>query len=574
MYVRPRLRVRPRNGGIAAFTPLSLFSGGAKGAWYDPSDYSTLFQDSAGTTPVTAVEQPVGLMLDKSQGLVLGSELNDGLDVLANWTVFGTNTIAQDGDAIKVTYVSNALGAYSLFQAAKGLSTNLTVGQWYKVTGQAKVNTGSANVTINTASVWTSSAITSTTYVDFTIYFLCDNATTNYIAFSNLQTGEEIWIRGVSVKSLAGNHASQSTAASRPVLRARYNLLTYSEQFDNAAWSKISGTSITANATTAPNGTTTADLMYPTTTGASRSVYQTINAGNIVSVYAKANGINHVWIIDKSGGAVAAWFNLSTGAVGTIVAGYTSSIESVGDGWYRCVLRANTGNFVYAQIGLSDADNSLTSTTNGTSGIYIWGAQLVYGSSAGTYQRIAAATDYATAGFLPYLAFDGTDDSMATGSIDFSATNAMSVCVGVSKLSDAAQGTIVELSASTDTNANAFNIRAPNASLNNYQFEQRGTAFSVATVTQTAPDTAVITGINGQVSPFTSVRRNNGAFGINTTNPNISAFGNYPLYIGRRGGTSLPFNGRIYQMVVCGKALSASELASTEAFVNTKTGAY
>jgi len=54
-------------GAIAAiFSPLSLFSTGAQGAWYDPSDLTTLFQDSAGTTPVTAVGQPVGLVLDKS----------------------------------------------------------------------------------------------------------------------------------------------------------------------------------------------------------------------------------------------------------------------------------------------------------------------------------------------------------------------------------------------------------------------------------------------------------------------------------------------------------------------------
>jgi hypothetical protein len=44
--------------------------------------------------------------------------------------------------------------------------------------------------------------------------------------------------------------------------------------------------------------------------------------------------------------------------------------------------------------------------------------------------------------------------------------------------------------------------------------------------------------------------------------------------IGRRNNASLPFNGRIYQMVVCGKALNSSELASTEAYVNSKTGAY
>lgn len=43
-----------------------LFANGERGVWYDPSDISTLFQDVAGTIPVTGVEQPVGLMLDKS----------------------------------------------------------------------------------------------------------------------------------------------------------------------------------------------------------------------------------------------------------------------------------------------------------------------------------------------------------------------------------------------------------------------------------------------------------------------------------------------------------------------------
>jgi hypothetical protein len=49
-----------------SFDPASLFAGGQEGAWYDPSDLDTLFQDSAGTTPVTASGQPVGKMLDKS----------------------------------------------------------------------------------------------------------------------------------------------------------------------------------------------------------------------------------------------------------------------------------------------------------------------------------------------------------------------------------------------------------------------------------------------------------------------------------------------------------------------------
>lgn len=50
----------------ATFSPLSLFAASEQGAWYDPSDLSTLFQDSAGTIPVTADGQPVGKILDKS----------------------------------------------------------------------------------------------------------------------------------------------------------------------------------------------------------------------------------------------------------------------------------------------------------------------------------------------------------------------------------------------------------------------------------------------------------------------------------------------------------------------------
>lgn len=50
----------------ASWSPASLFTGGAQGAWFDPSDVSTLFQDSEGTIPVTSPGQPVGRMLDKS----------------------------------------------------------------------------------------------------------------------------------------------------------------------------------------------------------------------------------------------------------------------------------------------------------------------------------------------------------------------------------------------------------------------------------------------------------------------------------------------------------------------------
>jgi len=210
-----------------AWNPRRLFANNEVGVWYDISDMSTLFQDSAGTTPVTAVEQPVGLILDKSKGLVLGPELDDGLATAANWTVFGTNTVAQLGDAIEITYVDNHGGAYQPLRQTCGLTTDLTVGKWYKVAGQAKVNTGSANISIATASAWTSAAITSTSYVDFVIYFLANSATTNYISAANLSAGEVLTIDNISVKELPGQHSLQATTAARPVLRAAPTRIDY-----------------------------------------------------------------------------------------------------------------------------------------------------------------------------------------------------------------------------------------------------------------------------------------------------------------------------------------------------------
>ena len=56
------------------FSPSALFALAEPGVWYDPSDLTTLFTDTAGTTPVTTPGQTVALALDKSKGLVLGSE--------------------------------------------------------------------------------------------------------------------------------------------------------------------------------------------------------------------------------------------------------------------------------------------------------------------------------------------------------------------------------------------------------------------------------------------------------------------------------------------------------------------
>jgi hypothetical protein len=165
----------------------------------------------------------------------------------------------------------------------------------------------------------------------------------------------------------------------------RTNLAKFSEDFSNAQWVKFQG-AITANSGAAPDGNSSADLLYPATSGNYRAIYDnTVTTSNMVSIFAKANGKNFISIIKADGSDIAAWFNLSSGSVGTVIAGYTATIQNVGNGWYRCSLYVQTGNFSIIQFCVNDSDNSISVTKNGTDGVLIWGAQAESGSFPTSY---------------------------------------------------------------------------------------------------------------------------------------------------------------------------------------------
>jgi len=562
------------SAGVTEFSPADLFTGGVQGAWYAPDDFSTLFQDSAGTTPVTAVEQPVGLMLDKSQGLVLGSELvtNGDFASSSGWTLPGVGT-------------NSITGGQAVLSGASGYllrtGTSITAGQWYRVSFTVTGYSGSGTVRpyIQASPVFGSNVTGNGTFVQYLLATTTNANTEIGLNFASSFTGN---IDDISIKSFAGNHASQSTSTSRPVLRARYNLLTYSEQFDNAtAWTPTSATiSPNTTATTDPLGGNTADsIIAPIAANSQHRVYQAFSASTYtLSIYAKAGTASFI-SLSRSNDAAYATFNLSTGAV-SASAGGTGTIESAGNGWWRCIFTSSVAtSYLQVAIGTTAANAYPNAAWVGAGeNVFLWGAQAVTGSSAGTYQRIAAATDYATAGFLPYLAFDGTDDSFGTNSINFSATDKMSVCAGVTKLSDAAYGAVVELSAAVDSNNGSFAIFNPNAAEWETRLKGDLANGSYRPATFTAPITNVVTLLGDLANPTSAqkiIPRINGVIKQNTFNGGAIGtgnFGNYPLYIGRRNNVSLPFNGRIYQMVVCGKTLSAAELAATESYVATKTG--
>ena len=171
---------------------------------------------------------------------------------------------------------------------------------------------------------------------------------------------------------------------------SRTNLFLQSQTFDNASWVKRSGT-ITANAATAPDGTTTADKFVPDAGGTTHDFYQlgTPTSGtNTLSIYVKASGLTWVALNLNGVANAVASFNLALGTVGTVAgaaATKTASIEALADGWYRLILTATAGAGGASGFFSGEADNDWTYSADGVAGCFVWGCQLEANSFASSY---------------------------------------------------------------------------------------------------------------------------------------------------------------------------------------------
>ena len=167
----------------------------------------------------------------------------------------------------------------------------------------------------------------------------------------------------------------------------RTNLALFSEQINNTAVYAIQQSAVTANAITSPDGTTNADLWYPTSnsnTGSCR-LLQTITGPSsgvsyTASIFVKRN--NKRWLYfsapDASSANHNAFFDIENGVVGNVGSSVTgATIENYGNGWYRCSVTStatSTTQYIFVSAANGNGDQSVTA--NGTDGFYFYGSQL------------------------------------------------------------------------------------------------------------------------------------------------------------------------------------------------------
>ena len=163
--------------------------------------------------------------------------------------------------------------------------------------------------------------------------------------------------------------------------KASTNLITYSEDVSHSSWAKTS-VSITSNSILSPDGSLNASTITENSTLNNHriSVNGLVGSGtHTVSVFAKANDRN--WLIIRNA-ANNAWFDVLNGVVGTVESG-NGSIESYGNGWYRCSVTMSS--LSTPAVGIADNNGSYSYQGNGTGSLYIWGAVAENNSAASSY---------------------------------------------------------------------------------------------------------------------------------------------------------------------------------------------
>ena len=581
---------RGRRGGqerpLAAIIA-GLWRNGEQGVWYDPSDLSTMFQDAAGMLPVYMpgqgqVDPPVGLLLDKRLGFALGPEriTNTGFQTLDGWTAVRGASATVSGGAVTVTTANpQNWGSVSTPIATEPGKTYLvkvlmTSGDGQNVqllVSESPVNhvnitsTGGARNAVGYYSLVFKAAKT--------VHYVWLGASTNTAAVS-----VSSWA-APSVREISANCAYQATTTSRPTLSARYNLLT-NTAFSGAAVG-VPGTAPTGWS----SNFSTASITGVSSLGTDYVIQLTVSAQRLffAQSFSAASSTTYslsCLVVENSGIPIEqllGFTGMPTGAtLQWFINGVPVSASAVPLAGSRAELRLVTG----ATAGTPAGRVGIGCLMNATGVVAVAQPDVrVTNDGVGLppYQRVVDANTYDTAGFPLYLRFDGVDDFLQTASVDFSGTDVVTMATAYRKLSDAAVGEIFALSGSPTASSGTFGFYTPesaNGAAAAVFFARGASSIISGQRLGTAPISCVAGGWVSISMPYMRYRINQGSSLTSSEATGGGNFGNYPLYIGRRSGTSFPFNGRLYSLIIRGTATPDATIAQVERHLNQKARIY
>lgn len=196
------------------------------------------------------------------------------------------------------------------------------------------------------------------------------------------------------------------------------NLLTYSEQFDNAVWAKNNST-ITANVETAPDGTVTMDkLVEDAATGVHQVQYAVSYTSGIVytiSIFLKAAERTNFRIqinaaFSGVGLPTVGLFDLSAVTATALSHASAASIEEIGNGIYRCSVTAACGSTGTVGTLFQLFNGSRNYLGDGTSGLYIWGVQIEAGAFPTSYIKTEGTSVTREADIVPGVVSNVPED--------------------------------------------------------------------------------------------------------------------------------------------------------------------
>jgi hypothetical protein len=520
----------------------------------------SLFQDNLGQLPVYAVEQPIGLALDMRFGGLRGPQIvtNGGFDTAAGWTL-GAGWSISGG---KATVTGNAAASNLTWSAGIAAPVN---GEFYEVkfdyvstTGRVRFNPVAGNATPLAASG------SSGTYR--AIVALAGGDPSLIVQAPDI--GSTISIDNVSVQRVYGYHLTQATVGDRPVMDGRTNRLTQTENLADNIWVKSNaGTGtvpvVTNNFGVAPDGTTTATRLQMSTGGGNTT-------GDISRIYyplvstVGAFYTESVWLKTNDGSTKTISFrddNSITKNVNITVTGVWQKFQPTNQAANNTQVNA-MGLWVRGNVG-----------TDLSVDLLVWHPHAERTNSAtqhGSYQRVGAtAADYDGTGFPKGARFNGVNSWMS-GLLDLSASDKVVASVAMRRDSDATTAVVVELGTNSASVAGTFAVFAPSANATaGVGFRAMGSASSLAisAAAPAAPANTILSGVLDMAAPLMALRRDGVQAASDTTTRGAGNLANQTLYVGRRGGTSLPFNGVIYRIGIRG-GLADNFIALMERWAN------